>query len=52
MLVGTGLAPVQETGARLYQTGHNVPFTHFRTGASPVPTTFLVNDSVGEWHRG
>ena len=36
--VGTGLAPVREEGARVDQTGPNVPATNQRTGASPIPT--------------
>jgi hypothetical protein len=36
--VGTGLAPVREELAHADQTGHNVPPTGFRTGASPIPT--------------
>jgi hypothetical protein len=41
--VGTGLAPVRETVARVDRTGCSVPFTRLRTGVSPVPTSILLN---------
>ncbi len=41
--VGTGLAPVREMVARVNRTGHSVPFTPLRTGASPVPTRILLS---------
>ncbi len=40
-IVGTGLVPVRKMVAHLYQMGHNVPPTCFRTGTSPVPTIRL-----------
>jgi hypothetical protein len=47
LIVGTGLAPVRKRVAHAYQTYHNVPLTHFRTGASPIGANLTGTMCVG-----